>query len=556
MKVIVILFVLCFGATIISSALSDDDVTVGKEWWNENYYLKFNSPGGKTFYVDFTNGIIDREKDSAPRVKRISPLVLASIIGVPLPKPKVPFISFVSTDFKIYEIYFDNDSQKPRLEESEFVYENKNVLIRPRLESFVGPNKKLYQVVYNDGNAIDIAESPDVLNHFQIKTFGPYEKFEHTYDFSEDGTNIVSHTILPIPVQANRSIPLPELGPNSLIEENSIQTFVKFNSPSGTEYHITTQLNIVPIQNDVKETSYITFTESNGRTYDINIDEKNGNATIAEKDAVESFFGSQRLYSFVAPNQILYRIEYKIESGQEVPTLVSSSSDSSDLQVTLLELKGHYNRYVKYIFSDNGKKLFDRVDEIDWTPLNELPAVPVEVVTADYLMTNLPFLTLYTPSGNNYYIFKNGTHVSIAVDKEAGHSDSSLISYFPSDGRKVNINFVHGADPILEREAEPTGKKDLFSFQLVSFTTPDQKEYKITSTIGDDDERKISIQPPSQVKEPIDLPPADGLSVTIRSGEGWKYIYRFTWNGDKLVETSKSKAYITKYELLTSLIGK
>ncbi|KAG4078044.1 hypothetical protein HA402_002095 [Bradysia odoriphaga] len=440
------------------------------------------------------------------------------------------------------------------LEESKFVYENKNVLIRPRLESFVGPNKKVYHVVYNDSDAIDITEiSPNVLSHFEIKTFGPYEKFEHTYDFSEDGTNIVSHTISPIPVQANRSIRLPELEPNSLIEEHSIQTFVKFNSPSGREYHITTQLNIVPIRDDVKETSYITFTEPNGQTYDINIDEENGIPTLAEKGAVESFIGSQRLYSFVAPNRVLYRIEYKIESGQEVPTLVSSSSDSSDLQVTLLEPKGHYNRYVKYIFSDNGKKLFDRVDEIDWTPLNELSAVPVEVVTADYIMTNLPFLTLYTPSGNNYHIFRNGKNASIAVEKEATRSESSFIRYFQSDGRKVNINFVHGADPnLVETENGPPAKKDLSSLRLVSFTTPDQKEYQITSTWGDDDDK---LKPPSQAKEPIDLPPADGLSIKITNGN-WDFIYRFTWNGDKLVEVSESNILSLDYAILTTLVGK
>lgn len=53
------------------------------------------------------------------------------------------------------------------------------------------------------------------------------------------------------------------------------------------------------------------------------------------------------------------------------------------------------------------------MDKIDWEPLNELPAVPVEEATADYLMASLPFLTLYTPSGNNYHIFTTGTNASI-----------------------------------------------------------------------------------------------------------------------------------------------
>lgn len=53
------------------------------------------------------------------------------------------------------------------------------------------------------------------------------------------------------------------------------------------------------------------------------------------------------------------------------------------------------------------------VDEIDWTPLNEQPAIPIEEVTANYLMGNVPFLTFYTPSGNNYHIFTNQTDASI-----------------------------------------------------------------------------------------------------------------------------------------------
>lgn len=36
----------------------------------------------------------------------------------------------------------------------------------------------------------------------------------------------------------------------------------------------------VLIRDDVKEAAYITFTELNGRTYDINIDEKDGNASL------------------------------------------------------------------------------------------------------------------------------------------------------------------------------------------------------------------------------------------------------------------------------------
>lgn len=47
----------------------------------------------------------------------------------------------------LMQIYFVDEI----LEGSEFNYTNKYLLIRHRLDSFVGPNKKLYQVIYNDG---------------------------------------------------------------------------------------------------------------------------------------------------------------------------------------------------------------------------------------------------------------------------------------------------------------------------------------------------------------------------------------------------------------------
>lgn len=61
------------------------------------------------------------------------------------------------------------------------------------------------------GNII-AEKSSENLSHFQIKTFGPYEKWEHTYDFSEDGELIVNHSkrtehpICPITDKAKTSI--------------------------------------------------------------------------------------------------------------------------------------------------------------------------------------------------------------------------------------------------------------------------------------------------------------------------------------------------------------
>lgn len=37
-------------------------------------------------------------------------------------------------------------------------------------------------------------KSSEALDHFQIKTFGPYEKWEHTYDFSENGEFALDHS--------------------------------------------------------------------------------------------------------------------------------------------------------------------------------------------------------------------------------------------------------------------------------------------------------------------------------------------------------------------------
>lgn len=86
------------------------------------------------------------------------------------------FISFVSIDLKIYDIYFERVDVSyilrlgmiifedkilylqvvlcwwKFLEQSKFNYERKYELIRHRLHSFVGPDNKIYNVVYNDGN--------------------------------------------------------------------------------------------------------------------------------------------------------------------------------------------------------------------------------------------------------------------------------------------------------------------------------------------------------------------------------------------------------------------
>lgn len=37
-------------------------------------------------------------------------------------------------------------------------------------------------------------QSSDVLDHVQIKTIGSYEKWVHTYDFSENGEFLMDHS--------------------------------------------------------------------------------------------------------------------------------------------------------------------------------------------------------------------------------------------------------------------------------------------------------------------------------------------------------------------------
>ncbi len=49
--------ILSFGVTITSAAIYGPEITTIPEWWND-YYLKFKSPIGKTFYINFFDGTI------------------------------------------------------------------------------------------------------------------------------------------------------------------------------------------------------------------------------------------------------------------------------------------------------------------------------------------------------------------------------------------------------------------------------------------------------------------------------------------------------------------
>lgn len=105
------------------------------------------------------------------------------------------------------------------------------------------------------------------------------------------------------------------------------------------------------------EAAYITFTEPNGRTYDVCLDKKENHPFLGkisreinesyeshcvsdfnfsisvEKKAIENYSGTQRLYSFVGPNRILYRIDHKNESDHEVSILGRFTSESMNLKL-------------------------------------------------------------------------------------------------------------------------------------------------------------------------------------------------------------------------------
>lgn len=53
MQVAIVFLLICSAATIISADTYHVD-----RWWQENYFLKFNPPGGNSFYINFYDGTI------------------------------------------------------------------------------------------------------------------------------------------------------------------------------------------------------------------------------------------------------------------------------------------------------------------------------------------------------------------------------------------------------------------------------------------------------------------------------------------------------------------
>lgn len=58
MAVATVFLFLCFGATIVSATIYGEEISIFGDSWNDYYFLKFNSPSGKTFYIETNDGTI------------------------------------------------------------------------------------------------------------------------------------------------------------------------------------------------------------------------------------------------------------------------------------------------------------------------------------------------------------------------------------------------------------------------------------------------------------------------------------------------------------------
>lgn len=180
MRATTIFVFLCFGCAIISvkAFIEDIYIKIADDWWNDECYLKFNSPSGNTFFIEYHRGLICMQTFLVSlNINLIKNTILVHGVSN---SPKgikdennTSFISFVSA-YILYDIYFENfvhprvgEFYVARLKQTynmQIVFDNLFFLektninftigysfIRYRLDSFVGPNKKTYKVTYNDG---------------------------------------------------------------------------------------------------------------------------------------------------------------------------------------------------------------------------------------------------------------------------------------------------------------------------------------------------------------------------------------------------------------------
>lgn len=73
-----------------------------------------------------------------------------------------------------------------------------------------------------------------------------------------------------------------------------------------------------------------------------------------EKSVVEeNYYTSQRLYSFVTPNRMLYRIDHKNESDHEVPILGKEFHCCHSIQIVEINQRKKKNSFFSFKFKQS-----------------------------------------------------------------------------------------------------------------------------------------------------------------------------------------------------------
>ncbi|KAJ6637300.1 hypothetical protein Bhyg_10030 [Pseudolycoriella hygida] len=503
----------------------------GEEWWTQDYSLKFYSPSGKNYFIGCKTGELSLEFD-------------------PAEESVTPYISFVTVNLKVYDIYFEQGD--PRIDQKKVNFTDESVFIRHRLQSFVGPDKQTYKISYRNLSDIVLeAENPTTerFDNLHIKTVGPFGKWVHTYSFSENGDAAIDITLSPAAMSADRSIPVLEIK-----EELLTNVIANINTPSGQKYLITNELNVARGLYEINENdeTYISFIEPNGKEYEI-VFQNDGMPNIVEKDSASGspFFALKtvQLESFVGPDKKLYQINHQVEDEADVLTIELSPHGPAEFQVNfvVIDRYKYYKNHIKFVFSDEGNQLIDRVDEFDSTPLSQQPPVNVEEVEIDSEVAKTSFLTFYSPSGKVYYLTPGD--VKFAVGKGVNDVPGSpYISFYLHDGRKSNIYYNADGDTEMTFSPANDEQNSTTTVSLVSFVTPDRKLHKILST---DDVPYIDMT--AQPLDPFDEKQEEALRIIIKSDREYNYV--FTWNGDKLVKTAAYSLKRVSSTVLKSLIG-
>ncbi|KAG4068289.1 hypothetical protein HA402_007809 [Bradysia odoriphaga] len=544
----IFLYLIC-GSALTSGSLYGYETYGGEEWWRSYKFLKFYSPSGKNYFVDFESGELSLESSESIEEQESAKDVTS------------PYISFVSATFKVYDIFFEHQDFRyiPRIVEKQVQYVDRSDFIRHSLHSFVGPDMQIYTLTYGPSDiTIDSGHPEKDLDHLWIKTLGPFSKWEHKYIFSQNGDTAMDITLEPFKIPPGHSIQLAEMNAGQLKEQGIL--FANFNTPSGTGYLITNKLNIA-IDRDISDKvdqSYIAFTEPSGKVYDIYFKEDGSQYSVrmvernsgVDENMYYVIEPIVQLLSFVGPDKKTYRIGHKNESGVEIPILDSTPTTSSDFRVTFIVPHKYYTKHVHFIFSNEGKTLYDRVDEEDSTKLAELPEQPVNEVEVNSEFARSSFLTFYSPSGRIYYI----TPAELTAVAKGTHdnSNSPYISFALEDGKTSSIYYESSGAVELKFSASDRANSSNF-MMLQSFITPDRKYHKILTTV----ENKVripSIDITHQPKDPFDATQVDCLTISMVT-TAREYRYKFTWNGDKLIFVGTYPLKRVSTGVLKSLIG-